>query len=428
MIEINKNDFSKIIEIYNKNNIDWYVNIIKTNSKTLSYSPLHDEISLDSSDDIWISVVIIKDHKKSSFNIDWFWIEKIEASISQMLEIIDYAEYDENITLPDITDSVTKDFSNLELEKIDYEYLKNQFLKFKNYNFDDKIIIEQFSAWVSSGEQIYINSKWAVKVQKDNSSFYFMEIFAENGESRETHYDYKTLLAMPEIKIEDIEKLEKEVLAKLESNWKISSWNYDITLERDVVSEFIDIILWNLWSESIDEWMSLFSKNTLGDKIFDDKFTLINDPDLKWYIWNVLFDKEGITVEKKVLFDKWVWRDKFYDYKNSLKKWVKADWNTIANIVFDAVGNELYLKWSKIIIMNLMAFHTVDSSTWKFSLSWEWYLLDNEWNKTEYIKNISLSWDIISLFNSIKSIWNDFKTDGNFKVPSITFYNQTIIW
>ena len=74
-----------------------------------------------------------------------------------------------------------------------------------------------------------------------------------------------------------------------------------------------------------------------------------------------------------------------------------------------------------------MAFHTVDEATGKFSLNWEWYLLDENGEKVDYIKNISLSWDILNLFSSIKSIWDDFKENGNFKVPSISFSGQRVI-
>ena len=40
---------------------------------------------------------------------------------------------------------------------------------------------------------------------------------------------------------------------------------------------------------------------------------------------------------------------------------------------------------------------------------------------------MSLSGDIISLFSSMKAIGDDFKEDGNFRVPSISFKNQKVI-
>jgi inorganic pyrophosphatase len=62
-----------------------------------------------------------------------------------MLDFIDYAEYDKDIILPQITDSVEKDFSNSDLENITFSYLRKEFEKFKNYKFKNNIKIESFS-------------------------------------------------------------------------------------------------------------------------------------------------------------------------------------------------------------------------------------------------------------------------------------------
>lgn len=418
----------KIVSLFKKYNVDGFVNINIANSKSLEYSPLYDEISFDSSHNINTSVTIIKEHKKSVFWIDGYSLEKIESAIKDMLKLIDFAEFDEDIILPQITDRASKDFSNNDLENITFSDLEKEFEKFKNYKFKNSIKIEAFSIWVNYTTHIYINSLWSQKTQKDNWAFYYADIFWENWEFRDNHYKYVQTKQKPEIKLEDLDKLQEELLFKIwGSKSKIASWNYDITLHRDVVIDFLDIILWNMWAESIREWISLFSKNQLWDKIFWDNFTLVNNPELKNYTWTMLFDEEWVTAKKTTLFDKWVFVSKFYDYKNAIKEWLDKLWNsTISNIELIWETDKNYAVWSKILFTNLMAFHTVDTSTWKFSLNWEWYILEN-WEKKDYIKNISLSGDIISLFSNIKAIWDDFKEDWNFKVPSITFKNQKVI-
>jgi len=418
----------KIIDLFKKHNVEGFVNINISKSNDLEYSPLHDEISLDSINNINTSLTIIKDHKKSVFSIDWYSLKKIEKAILSMLDFIDYAEYDKDIILPQITDSVEKDFSNSDLENITFSYLEKEFEKFKNYKFNNNIKIESFSIWVNYTTHVFINSLWAIKTQKDNWSYYFMEIFWENWGIRNNHYKYVSSKTKPEIKLENIQKLEQELLFKIwNSNSKIEPWIYDITLDREVVIDFLDIILWNMSAESIREWISLFSKNKIWDKIFSSKFSLINNPYLENYTWNMLFDKEWVTAKRTILFENWILKSKFYDYKNALKEWLENIWNsTISNIELVWETDKNYLDWSRILFTNLMAFHTVDSITWKFSLNWEWFILEN-WEKKDYIKNISLSGDIINLFSNIKAIWNDFKEDGNFRVPSITFKNQKII-
>ena len=379
-------DSNKIIELFKKYDVEGFVNINHSFSKDLEYSPLHDEISLDSSENISTSVTMIKNHKKSSFGIDGYSLDKIESALQDMLKIIDFAQYDADINLPQITDSVEKDFSNLSLDDITFDDLSSLFQTFKNYHFEPNITIEWFSAGVSSAIHMYINSLWSVKIQKDNGSFYFMELFWENWEKRETHYKYTSTKNKPKIELDDIKKLQDELLAKI-SDWavKLPSGNYDIALDREVVIDFLDIIIGNMWAESMREGISLFSKNKLWDQIFDEKLTLVNNPDLKNYTGTMLFDKEWVTAKKTVLFEKWVFTSKFYDYKNALKEWIENLGNsTVSNIELIWETDKNYANGCEILFTNLMAFHTVDASTGKFSLNGQWYLLEN-WQKKDYI-------------------------------------------
>lgn len=421
-------DYEKMQKLFEKYSVEWCININISSSKTLEYSPLHDELSFDSSENINTSITIIKNHKKSVFSLDWYSLDKIDASINEMLKTIDFWQYDEDIILPKITDIVEKDFSNWDLDVLSFQDLEKEFQVFKNFPFEKNISKEWFSIGTHSATHIFMNSFGAKKIQKDNGAFYYVDIFWENGGKRENHYDYISTKNIPHITWEMLEKLQKELLFKIsDSEAKVESGKYDITLERDVVCDFLDIILGNMWAEGIREWISLFSKNKLWDKIFGANFTLINNPELKNYTGTMLFDKEWMTAKKTILFDKWVFSSKFYDYKNTLKEWVWEVWNsTISNIelVWDSDAN--YLEGSKILFTNLMAFHTVDEATGKFSLNGEWYLLENG-EKVDYIKNISLSGNVLDLFSNIKAIGNDFKEDGNFRVPSLTFYNQNII-
>lgn len=423
-----KNDFNKILDIFKKYSLEWFINVTFNNSKDLEYSPLHDEVSLDDSESISTSVVVIKDNKRAKFSIDSYSLEKIESSIKDILSVIEFAEQDTDIVLPDISDSVERNFSAKELENIDFKYLKQEFSKFKNYKFNELVKIETFSIWVSYATHYFLNTNWSFKVQKDNSSFCYFEIFWENWNNRDAHYKYISKKSLPILEESVITEAENELLDKIsDSKNEIKPWVYDVTLERDLVINFLDIIFDNLWAESIREWISLFSKNKLWDKIFSDKFTIINNPELEWYTWTMLFDGEWVTAKKTILFQNWVFTSKFYDYKNALKEWLENLWNSqVSNIEFVWETDKDYLKKSDFLFTNLMAFHTVDMSTWKFALNWEWYLL-KDWKKSWFVKNISLTWNLLELFSSIKTIWDDFKVWGNFKVPSITFEKQNIV-
>jgi hypothetical protein len=61
------------------------------------------------------------------------------------MEFIEFAEFDEDIILPQITDSQEKDFSTFDSKDISFQDLKNEFLKCKNFPFEKNISIEAFS-------------------------------------------------------------------------------------------------------------------------------------------------------------------------------------------------------------------------------------------------------------------------------------------
>jgi len=64
-------------------------------------------------------------------------------------------------------------------------------------------------------------------------------------------------------------EIETDLLHKLVENTPpFPSGQYDVVLDREVVIDFIDIILSNLSAEMMREGVSLFSKNSVGDQIF----------------------------------------------------------------------------------------------------------------------------------------------------------------
>lgn len=423
-----KNDIDEIQSLFKKYQIEGFINIWFSENKSLEYAPLYDELSFDKNQSISTSITIYKDHKKANFSIDGYSIEKIEWAIQEMLKLIDFWEYDTDILLPNITDTQEKDFSSREVDKMDFDFMRAQYKTLKDFSFAPWISIEWFAIGMTVQNHYYLNSLWSLKHQNDNHTFYYIDLFWENNEKRDTHSKHISNKNLPILTSEIIHELQQELLNKIsDSKTMLSPWIYDIVLEREVVIDFLHIILSNLSAESIREWMSMFSKNKLWEKIFSDHLTLVNNPFLEGYTGNMLFDKEWVTLKTTPLIEKWVLKSKFCDYKNVLKEGKDFLGNsTLTNIELIAKPNPDYLFWNTFLFTNLMAFHTVDTSSGKFSLSGEWYLLENG-KKKEYIKNISLSWDIIHLFSHIKDFWNDFKTDGNFKVPSMSFSSQKLV-
>jgi PmbA protein len=171
----------------------------------------------------------------------------------------------------------------------------------------------------------------------------------------------------------------------------------------------------------------MFTNNKIWDKLFSDKLTVVNDPTLKWGNSSALIDWEGVTLEKRIIIENWIWKEKFADYKNVKKDSTLKLWNsTVTNILVKWEKTPDFLRDSDFLFTNLMAYHTVDSNTWKFALNGEWYVI-KDWKKAEYVKNISLAGNIKDIFTNIVAIWDDDYENGWNACPSITFKGWTII-
>lgn len=418
-----------ILELFKKYLVEGIVNISHTHSKDMEYNPLYNELSYDSSENISTSLTIIKNSRKSVYAIDGFSYEKLENAFGELLQIIDFAEQDSDIQVAQITDSVEKDFSNPDLEKIWFEYFKECFETVKNYPYNEMVKIEGFSMGLQSSTHYFFNSFWSQKIQKDNVVYASLVLFGDNWEKSEADWKSFSSKNILEITHKDIAEVEKIILDKLSStDSTLPSQKYDIILDREVVIGFLDIIISNMSAEWMREGLSMFSKNKIWDQLFSPLFTLVNDPDLAWYTGTMLFDKEWVTAKKTVLFQEWKLTSKFYDYKNALKEGIENLGNSrVSNIDLQVTPTQNFGVGCRYLFTNLMAFHTVDNNTWKFSLAWEWYLLNEKWEKIQYVKNISLTWDIMNLFSSISGVGDDFKTDGNFRVPSLSFSGQMLV-
>jgi len=419
---------TEIFALFTHYQVEWYINIIKNSKRSLSYDPLHDEVSFDEKNTLSTVLTIIKNHRKTVFKMDGFSMPGIQSAFEDVLWVIDFWEYDEDIVLPKIEKpaSNTNDFSCFSLPEYSFSQMEHLFETVKNFSPPQDIYLEGFSVGIHEQTHIFLNSQKIYQEQKHTHSSLFIEYFGENGSVRDTHYLYENTLDFPKITTEKLHTLTQELQTKLTTRDPFPAGVYTITLDRDIVIEFIDILLENLSAQNMREWLSIFSLESIEKKVLWDNFSLINTPILKNYTGNSAFTSEWIPTKKYTLFENGYLRSVFCDYKNSQKCNKKFLWNAgVYNIEMIFEENPDFLQKSNLLITNLMAFHTVDAHTWKFSLAGEWYILKNG-TKIGYTTDITLSGNIVDLFSNIIAFGDDTKENGNMKIPSLTISNQTI--
>gem|GEM_PF-2681899 len=131
--------------------------------------------------------------------------------------------------------------------------MEHLFETVKNFSPPQDIYLEGFSVGIHEQTHIFLNSQKIYQEQKHTHSSLFIEYFGENGSVRDTHYLYENTLDFPKITTEKLHTLTQELQTKLTTRDPFPAGVYTITLDRDIVIEFIDILLENLSAQNMRE-------------------------------------------------------------------------------------------------------------------------------------------------------------------------------
>ena len=104
------------------------------------------------------------------------------------------------------------------------------------------------------------------------------------------------------------------------------------------------------------------------------------------------------------------WSEKIYDFSNFLKFEKNFSQNTLDAYIRD-------IKKLEIFALSDLETVSPQNITYENLQEFIYQLSKNKISERSQARIIS----------SIKAFWDDVKTDGNFKVPSMSFKNQTLI-
>gem|GEM_PF-2417270 len=168
-----------VASLFSEYQVEGYINIFKNSKRSLSYDPLHDEISFDEKESIDTTLSVIKNHKKSVFRMDGFSLSQIRSALQDISSVIEFGEYDEDIILPKMEniDNSIHDFSCDSLNDVPFSHLENLFEIVKNFPLPDGIYLESFSASIHRQTHIFLSSADIYQEQKSNESSFFIEYF-----------------------------------------------------------------------------------------------------------------------------------------------------------------------------------------------------------------------------------------------------------
>lgn len=287
-------------------------------------------------------------------------------------------------------------------------------------------------------EYVYIENSYGVKCEKvSNYAFYALSAIAASEEETETDFEFKICKKITDFNEKELlSKLKSELLAKLNAS-KIKTDKYPVIIRNSALTSFLSVLSSSFNAENVQKGISVF-KDSLGEQLFSDKITIVDDPLLKDGIASTPFDDEGVPTKMKKVIEHGVLKTFLHNQKTALKAQVESTGNGFKAGYASGVNisptnfyiepgitsyNDLIKQMNNgCIITELNGLHAgFNPLTLDFSLQAAGFYIENgEINKA--IKLIMISGNLKEILNDINTIGNDLYFSYNgCGSPSILF-------
>ncbi|MFW9965863.1 MAG: TldD/PmbA family protein [Candidatus Thorarchaeota archaeon] len=180
-------------------------------------------------------------------------------------------------------------------------------------NVDPRVRVDSGSFSASTTETAIANSSGLQAIEKKSAVSWFMVGMAVDGEDiGSLDYDVNASIRLKDADPETTgRELGKKVLTYLNAG-KTESFEGPAIISADALGELIDVVIQSASANKIHAGAS-YLKDRLGEPIFSEQLTIIDDGTTKNRIGSSSFDREGIPHSKHVIVDRGVFKGLLYD-------------------------------------------------------------------------------------------------------------------
>ena len=285
----------------------------------------------------------------------------------------------------------------------------------------------------SARSSTIINSKGLNLTNKSNYCVIYGAALAKEGEQVKSGYD---LFLGNDYNKYSVEELTKKVVSKTVSQLggePCESSTYKAVLAPEVIGTFVDAYMDHASSESVQKHSSLFI-GKVGEKVASRKVTIEDKPLQKGSIFVRWFDDEGVATYNKPIVKNGVLQGFLYNLTTAAKENVQSTGNgSRSGSKMSVSAFSLSLKPGKksfeelvkdvkegVYITEVNGIHAgMNAQSGNFSLQSSGFLIkDGKIDRP--LDVITISGNLISLFNDITEVGSDVKTllGGNL-MPSV---------
>lgn len=201
---------------------------------------------------------------------------------------------------------------------------------------------------------------------------------------------------------------------------------------NSVVAELLDFLSASFSAENQDKGRSMLT-GKIGQAIFSDHFTLIDDGLMDGGYGTSPFDGEGVPSRKTTLVDEGCLKGALYDSYYARKSGMEPTGSSVRGIKSPpSIGfSNLYLQKGEksfkqlldgilkgILITELMGIHTANPVTGDFSLGASGILIEKG-KLTTPVRGFAVAGNLLDVFRKITDIGSDLRFFGSVGAPSI---------
>lgn len=208
------------------------------------------------------------------------------------------------------------------------------------------------------------------------------------------------------------------------SQQKIESGIYDLITDNRTSGKFLNPILSAINGASLDQERS-FLANKKNEKIFSEKFTLIDIPHQKEKLGSRFYDSEGVATKEMAIIEHGILRNYYINTYYSRKLDLEQTTSSPSGICMtkgDKSLKELISSADRAIYVTGYNGGNSNPTTGDFSFGIDGFLVKNG-KIIQAVNEMNITGNILELWNNLKEVGNDPRTNTSNQIPSLLFAN-----
>jgi len=384
---------------------------------------------LEQSNQNSLSIRLFVDNKYSVCSTNRLKKEELSRLITEGISGTRYLSEDEFRTLPDPSlyykgggsnlDTFDNQFSSVDPQKkIDLAFAAEG----EAYGKDERIISITASYFDGKSGMVMVNSNG---FRGDDASTYYgmyTTVSVKGGEARPESYWSESALFFDKLKKSGIGTLALKRTLKKIGQGKIASGKMPMLVENRTAAQLLNPVISALSGSAIQQKNS-FLIDMLGKKIGSDKLTLVDDPSIISGRGSRLFDSEGLTAKKRIVFEKGVLQTYFIDTYYGKKLGVDPTSGSTSNLVIEKGTknlDELVASLKKGILVTGFNGGNSNPTTGDFSYGIEGFLIENG-TIVKPVSEMNITGNMKSLWANFLEAGTDVYEDSSWLLPSLVF-------